>query len=104
MKKDVGYIVRIDYIKSPLVKRGGVPEWLNGAVSKTVVRENVPWVQIPPPPPNIDSCVLLVYKKPPRQTRFISVETVKFFDPKKINRLVLIWVDHEILNEMIRIQ
>ena len=33
---------------------GGVPEWLNGAVSKTVVRESVPWVQIPPPPPTVD--------------------------------------------------
>ena len=31
--------------------RGGVPEWLNGAVSKTVVRASVPWVRIPPPPP-----------------------------------------------------
>ena len=31
--------------------RGGVPEWLIGAVSKTVVRLGVPWVRIPPPPP-----------------------------------------------------
>ncbi len=30
---------------------GGVPEWSNGAVSKTVVRVTVPWVRIPPPPP-----------------------------------------------------
>ena len=31
---------------------GGVPEWLNGAVSKTVVRVTpVPRVRIPPPPP-----------------------------------------------------
>ena len=30
---------------------GGVPERLNGAVSKTVVRESVPRVRIPPPPP-----------------------------------------------------
>src|SRR3954451_15225194 len=31
--------------------RGGVPEWLNGAVSKTVVRVTpVPRVRIPPPP------------------------------------------------------
>jgi UDP-glucose 4-epimerase len=28
-----------------------VPEWLNGAVSKTVVRASVPRVRIPPPPP-----------------------------------------------------
>ncbi len=30
---------------------GGVPEWSNGAVSKTVVRASAPWVRIPPPPP-----------------------------------------------------
>ena len=28
-----------------------MPEWSNGAVSKTVVRSRVPWVRIPPPPP-----------------------------------------------------
>ena len=32
------------------VKRGGVPEWSNGALSKSVVRETVPRVRIPPPP------------------------------------------------------
>ena len=32
-------------------RRGGVPEWSIGAVSKTVVRVSVPWVRIPPPPP-----------------------------------------------------
>ncbi len=32
------------------VRRGGVPERPNGAVLKTVGRESVPWVQIPPPP------------------------------------------------------
>ena len=31
--------------------RGEVPEWLNGTVSKTVVRATVPWVRIPPSPP-----------------------------------------------------
>ena len=30
---------------------GGMPEWLNGAVSKTVVRASVPGVRIPLPPP-----------------------------------------------------
>ena len=30
---------------------GGVPEWLNGTVSKTVVPLRVPRVRIPPPPP-----------------------------------------------------
>ena len=29
---------------------GGMPEWLIGAVLKTVVRSRVPWVRIPPPP------------------------------------------------------
>lgn len=29
---------------------GGVPERFIGAVLKTVVRSNVPWVRIPPPP------------------------------------------------------
>jgi hypothetical protein len=32
-------------------RRGGVPEWSIGAVSKTVVPLRVPWVRIPPPPP-----------------------------------------------------
>ena len=35
------------------VASGGVREWLNRAVSKTVVPVTpVPWVRIPPPPPN----------------------------------------------------
>ena len=29
---------------------GEVPEWLNGADSKSVVRVSVPWVRIPPSP------------------------------------------------------
>ncbi len=29
---------------------GGVPEWLNGAVSKTVIHASVSGVRIPPPP------------------------------------------------------
>jgi hypothetical protein len=29
-----------------------VPEWSIGAVSKTVVRAAVPWVRIPPHPPD----------------------------------------------------
>ncbi len=32
---------------------GEVPEWSIGAVSKTVERESVPWVRIPPSPPSI---------------------------------------------------
>ena len=30
---------------------GGVAEWSIAAVLKTVERESVPWVRIPPPPP-----------------------------------------------------
>ena len=30
---------------------GGVAEWSNAPVLKTGVRESVPWVRIPPPPP-----------------------------------------------------
>ena len=32
-------------------RRGGVAEWSNAAVLKTVERESVPGVRIPPPPP-----------------------------------------------------
>ena len=46
-----------------------MPERLNGTVSKTVVRANVPWVRIPLPPPrplHIDefSKPLFAYAKP----------------------------------------
>ena len=34
-----------------LYRFGEVPEWLNGAVSKTVIRVIVSGVQIPPSPP-----------------------------------------------------
>ena len=33
------------------VRYGEVPEWSNGAVSKTVDRASGPWVRIPPSPP-----------------------------------------------------
>ena len=33
-------------------ERGEVPEWSNGAVSKTVDRASDPWVRIPPSPPS----------------------------------------------------
>ncbi len=39
--------------ESPMDPRGGVPEWLNGAVSKTVVLATVPRVRIPLPPPGL---------------------------------------------------
>jgi hypothetical protein len=40
-----------------LKAHGEVPEWLNGTVSKTVVRVTVPWVRIPPSPPCIKSLI-----------------------------------------------
>ena len=38
------------YVLSYRALKGGVPEWLNGAVSKTVGDESLTWVRIPPPP------------------------------------------------------
>ena len=38
---------------TPQNKHGEVREWLNRAVSKTAVPLRVPWVRIPPSPPNI---------------------------------------------------
>ena len=35
-------------------RRGGVPEWLKGPVSKTGVGASLPWVRIPPPPLRIE--------------------------------------------------
>ena len=35
----------------PIKLHGGMPEWLIGAVLKTVVRASVPRVRIPIPPP-----------------------------------------------------
>ena len=42
--------------KSTSLPSGGMPEWLNGAVSKTVVRASAPWVRIPLPPPKPHVC------------------------------------------------
>ena len=39
----------------PIILYGGMPEWLIGAVLKTVVRASVPRVRIPIPPPFIKS-------------------------------------------------
>ncbi len=39
---------------------GGVPEWFKGTVLKTVVRFGVPWVRIPPPPPETPACTPLL--------------------------------------------
>ena len=36
---------------APQLNEGEVREWLNRAVSKTVVPYKVPWVRIPPSPP-----------------------------------------------------
>lgn len=35
-----------------MLRAGGVAEWSIAAVLKTVERESVPWVRIPPPPPH----------------------------------------------------
>jgi hypothetical protein len=45
--------------------RGEVPEWLIGAVSKTVVLARVPGVRIPPSPPIYEnsSCMELTPRK-----------------------------------------
>jgi hypothetical protein len=32
---------------------GGVAEWSNAPVLKTDVGESLPWVRIPPPPPDL---------------------------------------------------
>ncbi len=37
---------------------GGVAEWLNAPVLKTDVGESLPWVRIPPPPPQIPNTYL----------------------------------------------
>ena len=41
-KKKIVYIIS---------DNGGVAEWLNAPVLKTDVGESLPWVRIPPPPP-----------------------------------------------------
>lgn len=43
-----------------LCLHGGVPEWLNGALSKSVILEIVSEVRILPPPPPVASTVLIV--------------------------------------------
>ena len=45
---------------SYMSRDGEVPEWSNGTVSKTVVRVTVPWVRIPPSPPQIKTLILQV--------------------------------------------
>ena len=42
---------------------GGVAEWLNAAVLKTVERASVPGVRIPPPPPGLDISQKLLSNK-----------------------------------------
>jgi hypothetical protein len=52
---------RLRPVPHPTYKRppGEVPEWPNGAVSKTVVPLWAPWVRIPPSPPAMkDFCGL----------------------------------------------
>ena len=42
--------VNLGSIPNSVVVNGGVAEWSKATVSKTVERENVSWVRIPPPP------------------------------------------------------
>src|SRR6056297_2819560 len=42
---------RIEKVAVTTPGAGGVAEWSNAPVLKTGVRESVPWVRIPPPPP-----------------------------------------------------
>ena len=41
---------------------GEVAEWFKAAVLKTAVRESVPWVRIPPSPPDIILSKLLIFQ------------------------------------------
>src|ERR1700684_1135658 len=43
--------LRADPIGTPNVRYGGMREWPNRTVSKTVVSARAPWVRIPLPPP-----------------------------------------------------
>ena len=55
---DPAYLPATRDLQAPhqrLRTRGEVPEWSNGAVSKTVVPARVPWVRIPPSPPSFPS-------------------------------------------------
>lgn len=42
---------------------GGVAEWLNAPVLKTGVRSRGPWVQIPPPPHETTSCIVVLLQE-----------------------------------------
>ena len=46
-EKCLRYYIQVNQLKT----YGGMPEWLIGAVLKTVVRASVPRVRIPIPPP-----------------------------------------------------
>ena len=60
-------------VPEPPQLRGGMPEWLNGAVSKTVVRASVPRVRIPLSPPEITLVLLFLKEK----TEYQELQTAK---------------------------
>ena len=52
---------------------GGVAEWLNAPVLKTDVGESLPWVRIPPPPPQNPNKHWVIGKALKREPFFLSV-------------------------------
>src|SRR5258706_6344385 len=56
------------------IKNGGVGEWLNPAVLKTVRPERVSGVRIPPPPPSIGECrEVFGMRCPPQWARVLNI-------------------------------
>ena len=51
---------------------GGVAEWLNAPVLKTDVGESLPWVRIPPPPPQNPNKHWVIGKALKREPFFFS--------------------------------
>ena len=51
---------------------GGVAEWLNAPVLKTDVGESLPWVRIPPPPPQNPNKHRVIGKALKREPFFFS--------------------------------
>jgi hypothetical protein len=62
MRSGHGFQNRLGPRKSATL--GGVAEWSNAPVLKTGVRESVPWVRIPPPPPRALEGVLSIRLRP----------------------------------------
>src|SRR6267154_1116386 len=56
------------------LESGGVGEWLNPAVLKTVRPERVSGVRIPPPPPSIGECrEVFGMRSPPHWARVLNI-------------------------------